>query len=97
MGDTLARCDFSSAENIDVILSTIAHHPNLIKTAGDIKSRRVIKAEERPHENNFLRVTVKIVVILSFPWSICGYLSSGVGGESLLTYSLLMGSSAKLS
>ena len=49
MGDTLARCGFSSAENIDVILSTIAHHPNLIKTACDKKSRRFLKAEERPH------------------------------------------------
>ena len=49
MGDTLAPCGFSSAENIDVILSTIAHHPNLIKTACDKKSRRFLKAEERPH------------------------------------------------
>ena len=43
MGDTLARCGFSSAENIDVILSTIAHHPNLIKTACDKKADVFLK------------------------------------------------------
>ena len=40
MGDTLGRCGFSSVGNIDVIFSTIAHHPNLIKTACDKKKKR---------------------------------------------------------
>ena len=51
MGGTLGRCGFSSVGNIDVIFSTIAHHPNLIKTACDKKKkgRHFLKTEERPH------------------------------------------------
>ena len=65
MGDTLGRCGFSSAENIDVILSTIAHHPNLNKQPVTWKADIFLKLRKGRIKIIFLWVTVKIVAIFS--------------------------------
>ena len=62
MGDTLGRCGFSSAENIDVILSTIAHHPNLNKQPVTWKADIFLKLRRGRIKIIFSWVTVYIYI-----------------------------------